>query len=140
MRKLFTHTTEISSREEYDKAMTYMNKLIADATEKGFLSSPNADNEYTREIGRIGRLCADFEDKKISFSHITVRGRSPLVRVLQEEMLRRDLKQKDAARLLGINDAAFSLFMTGKRHLSMASAKKLYEKMRIDPRLILKYA
>jgi plasmid maintenance system antidote protein VapI len=62
------------------------------------------------------------------------------VRVLQEEMYKRDIKQKDIAKLIGINDTTFSLFMTGKRKLSMSSARKLYKKLNIDPKLILEYA
>jgi len=55
-------------------------------------------------------------------------------------MCRRDMRQKEVARLIGVNDAVFSMFMNGKRGLSMASAKKLYRKLAIDPKLILEYA
>ena len=89
MIKILENVTEISSREDYDKAMSCLNTLIAEATEKGLLSSPDANNEHTREIGRIGRLCADFEDKKIAFSHITV-GFTPVV---QKKMLKHDVKK-----------------------------------------------
>jgi antitoxin component HigA of HigAB toxin-antitoxin module len=140
MKKIFENTHELLTREEYDQAMVYANALLAEAGEKGYLDNPEADNEYTREIGRIGGLCADYEDTKIQFKEITVRGRSPLVRVLQEEMYKRDIKQKDIAKLIGINDTAFSLFMNGKRRLSMKSARNLYQKLNIDPKLILEHA
>ena len=29
-----------------------------------------ADNEYTREIGRLGTMCADYESKYIKFEHL----------------------------------------------------------------------
>jgi len=140
MEKKFKNTQELQTIEEYNEAMSYVNDLINEATQKGFLDSPDADNEYVRELGRIGNLCADYEDNKYLFQNITVRGRSPLVRVLQEEMYKRDIKQKEIARMIGINDTVFSLFMNGKRHLSMNSARRLYKKMDIDPRLILEYA
>ena len=104
------------------------------------MSSPDVDNEYVREIGRIGSMCADYEDTKIQCNHITVRGRSPLVRVVQEEMYKRGIKQKEVAKVIGINDTVFSLFMNGKRRLSMPSARKLYKNLNIDPKLILEYA
>jgi plasmid maintenance system antidote protein VapI len=59
---------------------------------------------------------------------------------VQEEMYKRDIKQKEAAKLLGINDTVFNLFMNGKRRLSMTSARKLYKNLDIDPKLILEYA
>jgi antitoxin component HigA of HigAB toxin-antitoxin module len=140
MEKIFENVVELITLEEYDKALAYAKSLINEATANGSLEEQDADNEYTREIGRIGDLCADYEDTKMIFKNITVRGRSPLVRVLQEEMYKRDIKQKDIAKLIGINDTAFSLFMTGKRRLSMKSARNLYHKLNIDPKLILEYA
>ncbi|MDR0834707.1 MAG: hypothetical protein LBN93_11095 [Candidatus Symbiothrix sp.] len=140
MKKIVENRTELITREEYDTALAYVKNLINEAGENGALDEQDADNEYTREISRVGNMCADYEDTKIQFECITVRGRSPLVRVLQEEMYKRDIKQKEIAKLIGINDTAFSLFMTGKRKLSMASAKKLYKKLNIDPKLILEYA
>jgi len=140
MEKKFENISELNNRQEYDEALAYMKSLIVEATKKGLLSSPDANNEYVQEIGRIGNMCADYEDTKIQFNHITVRGRSPLVRVLQEEMYKRDIKQKEVAKLIGINDTVFSLFMNGKRHLSMSSARKLYRNLNIDPKLILEYA
>jgi HTH-type transcriptional regulator/antitoxin HigA len=140
MNKRFENITEIDSRELFDEVSAYCDALIDEATAGGFLDEQGADNEYTREIGRIGNLCAEYEDTKIQFDHITVRGRSPLVRALQEEMFKRDIKQKEIAGLIGINEAAFSLFMNGRRKLSMNSARKLYQNLHIDPKLIIEYA
>jgi len=140
MEKKFENITELNTRREYDEALAYTKSLIVEATQKGFLNLPDAGNEYVHEIGRIGNICADYEDTKMQFNHITVRGRSPLVCVVQEEMHKRDIKQKEAAKLIGINDTVFSLFMNGKRSLSMSSARKLYKNLNIDPKLILEYA
>ncbi len=140
MEKKFENITELTTRQEYDEALAYTKSLIVEASQKGFLNSPDANNEYVREIGRIGGMCADYEDTKIQFNYITVRDRSPLVRVVQEEMYKRDIKQKEAAKLIGISDTVFNLFMNGKRHLSMSSARKLYKNLNIDPKLILEYA
>jgi antitoxin component HigA of HigAB toxin-antitoxin module len=140
MKKIFENVVELTTLQDYEQALTYVKTLINEATINGELAEQGADNEYTREISRVGSLCANYEDTKIQFKNITVRSKSPLVRVLQEEMYKRDIKQKDIAKLIGINDTAFSLFMTGKRQLSMSSARKLYRKLNIDPKLILEYA
>jgi antitoxin component HigA of HigAB toxin-antitoxin module len=140
MDKKFENITEINTRELFDEVSAYCDALIDAATAEGGLDEQGADNEYTREIGRVANLCAKYEDTKMQFDHITVRGRSPLVRALQEEMFKRDIKQKEIARLIGINETAFSLFMNGKRRLSMSSARKLYQKLHIDPKLIIEFA
>jgi predicted XRE-type DNA-binding protein len=140
MVKKFENITDIDSRELFDEVSAYCDALIDEATAGGFLDEQGADNEYTREIGRAGNLCATYEDTKMPFNHITVRGRSPLVRALQAEMFKRDIKQKEIARLIGINEASFSLFMNGKRKLSMSSARKLYQSLQVDPKLIIEYA
>ncbi|MDR2801725.1 MAG: helix-turn-helix domain-containing protein [Prevotellaceae bacterium] len=67
-------------------------------------------------------------------------GDSPLVRIIRQEMQKRHIKQKEMAKLLDFNDSSFSLFMHGKRHLSLEVAKNLYERIGLDPKLILEYA
>jgi len=140
MDKKFENITKIDSRELFGEISAYTDALIDEATANGALDKQEADNEYTREIGRVANLCAEYEDKYLQFKHITVRGRSPLVRALQEEMFKRDMKQKEIDSLIGINETAFSHFMTGKRRLSMNSARKLYQHLHIEPGLILEYA
>lgn len=61
MEKKFENITRIDASELYDEAMAYVDTLINEATANGSLSEPDADNEYTREIGRIGGMCADHE-------------------------------------------------------------------------------
>ena len=53
--------------------MAYVMQLINEATANGALSNPEADNGYIREIGRVGHLCAVYEDTKIEFKNIKVR-------------------------------------------------------------------
>ncbi len=137
MKQIFQEV--IKTQSEYDKAMAYVNALIDEATEKGVLE-PDADNKYTQEIGRVGSLCADFERNKMTFKRLAPRTYSPLVQVMREEMFKRDIKQNELAHILGINTTSLSLFISGKRHLSLASAKKLYTELNIDPHLILEYA
>jgi antitoxin component HigA of HigAB toxin-antitoxin module len=140
MIKKFENITTIDGRALFDEVSAYCDALIDEATAGGFLNEQGTENEYTREIGRVANMCAKYEDTTMPFDHITVRGRSPLIRALQAEMFKRDIKQKEIARLIGVNEASFSLFMNGKRKLSMSSARKLYQELHVDPKLIIEYA
>jgi antitoxin component HigA of HigAB toxin-antitoxin module len=140
MEKIFENTKELTTREDYDKAMSYVKKLINEATANGALSDPEADNEYIREIGRIGNLCAVYEDTKIEFQHLTVRKKSPLIRSIEDEMYSRNIKQKELSDMLGINEPTLSQIMRQKRPISMRMAKKFHKSLNIDPKLIIDYA
>ena len=138
MKKDFENITSIEDRETFDKARTYVNALIDEATENGSLADQYADNEYTREIGRVGIMCADYENKYIEFEFLKVK--SPLIVSIETEMDKRQLKQRQTAELLDIKESTFSQILTGKRHVSMRLAKRLYEVLNIDPSVIIKFA
>jgi hypothetical protein len=79
MVKKFENITAIDSRELFDEVSAYCDALIDEATANGYLSEQGANNEYTHEIGRAGNLCAEYEDTKMQFDHITVSGRFRLI-------------------------------------------------------------
>jgi len=79
MQKIFENVSELTTRKDYDIALAYVKNLITEASLNGALAVPEADNDYVREIGRIGHLCAAYEDTYIDFEHLTVRKRSPQV-------------------------------------------------------------
>lgn len=56
---------KFTTKVEYEAARIRMEKLIAEATEKGMLE-PEMDNEYTREIGSLGKLMAAYEDEYLN--------------------------------------------------------------------------
>lgn len=56
---------KFTTKVEYEAARVRMEKLIAEATEKGLLE-PEMDNEYTREIGSLGKLMAAYEDEYLN--------------------------------------------------------------------------
>ncbi|MDR2358865.1 MAG: helix-turn-helix domain-containing protein [Prevotellaceae bacterium] len=86
------------------------------------------------------RACAGCEDAKKTSKRLAARNSSPLVRIIRQEILKRNIRQKDMAKILNVDDSSFSLFMHGKRHLSLEAAKNLHVQLKIDPKLILKYA
>lgn len=138
MEKKFENISHINTSELYNAAMAYVDSLINEATAKGYLSELDADNVYTSEIGRIGSMCADYET--LHYKPETLKFKSPLIASIEKELEKRSLKQRQAAEFLDIKESTFSQIMTGKRPVSMRMAKRLYEKLNIDPALILKFA
>ena len=138
MVKQFENITVIDNRELYDKVSSYGDALIDEATANGALEEQGADNEYTREIGRVGNMCADYESTYMTFKYL--KFKSPLVRDIEKELANRSLKQREAAEMLNIKESTFSQIIRGKRPVSMQMAKRLYKVFNIDPKIILEYA
>jgi len=63
MVKIFENVTRLITRNEYDKLRFHIEMLIKEATEGGYFSDPEGDNEYIRELGRLGKLSALYEDE-----------------------------------------------------------------------------
>jgi HTH-type transcriptional regulator/antitoxin HigA len=130
---------KVKTEEQYEAVRVRVDELIREASEKGMLES-EYDNEYTREIGRLSYLGAIYENEYMKFEHIKVRGKSPLIKQIEDEMYSRNIKQKELAEMLGINEPALSQIIRGKRSISMRTAKKLHKSLHIDPKLIIDYA
>lgn len=56
---------------------------------------------------------------------------------MEDYFYSRNLKRKDAAELLGVNESVFSQIMNGKRKISVSLAKKLYTDLNINADLII---
>lgn len=138
MKKQFENISSIEDQKTYKQASEYLNVLINDATSLGMLCEPEVSNEYTMEIGRMARMCGLYENKYVEFKNIRVK--SPLVIAIEEEMHKRNLKQRQAARMLGINESVLSQILSGKRPISMKIAKHLFSDFGIDASLIIMYA
>ncbi len=138
MEKKFIDITEIHTLELFNQVSEYTDALIDEATENGALVDPVADNEYSPEIGRLGRMCADYESLYMKFEHL--KFKSPLLLSIENEMAKRNIKQRQTAALLDVKESTFSQIMTGKRPVSMRLAKRLYKELNIDPGLIIEFS
>ncbi len=138
MEKKFIDITEIHTLELFKQVSEYTDALISEATANGSLAEQGTNNEYTREIGRVARMCADYESMYMKFEHL--KFKSPLLVSIENEMEKRHLKQRQAAILLNVKESTFSQIMTGKRPVSMRMAKRLYKELNIDPGLILEFS
>jgi HTH-type transcriptional regulator/antitoxin HigA len=140
MEKIFENVSELTTLEDYETVLSHVKGLIREATDNGALDEPESDNEYIREIGRLSHLGAKYEDEQMQFKHLKVRRKSPLIRSIEDEMYSRNIKQKELADMLGVNEPTLSQIMRQKRSISMRMAKKLHKSLNIDPQLIIDYA
>ena len=130
-------TTKLTTREQFDEVKNQVEQLIAEATAKGLLE-PDMDNSYTREIARLSQVMAAYEDEYLNI--LPLREKTPLIRSIEDYFYAHNLRQKEGAKLLGINESQFSQIMSGRRKISMSLAKRLHSKMGIDANLILTFA
>ena len=124
----------IKTREQYDEVRTRVEKLIKEATQKGMLE-PGMDNEYIREIGRLAKLSAEYEDNYLNI--MPLRVKNPLIQAIKNYFYSKNMKRKEAAQVLGLNESVFSQIMNGKRKISTTLAKKLYTELNINADIIL---
>lgn len=128
---------KLTTRKQYDDTKARVEQLIAEATEKGMLE-PEMDNEYTREISELSKQMAAYEDEFLDI--LPLREKSPLILSIEQYFYTHGLRQKDGARLLGVNESHFSQIMSGRRRISMSFAKRLHTQLGIDANLILEFA
>lgn len=128
---------KLTTRQQYDETKARVEQLIVEATTKGMLE-PDMDNAYTQEIGELSKLMAAFEDEFLNI--LPLRQKSPLLVSIEDYFYAHGMKQKEGAKLLGVNESQFSQIMSGRRKISMTLAKRLHRKMGIDANLILEYA
>ena len=128
---------KLTTRKQYDETKARVEQLIAEATQKGLLE-PDMDNLYTQEITLLSKQMADYEDDYLNI--VPLRQKSPLIACIEDYFYAHGMKQKDGAKLLGVNETQFSQIMSGRRRISMPFAKRLRAKMGIDANLILDYA
>ena len=128
---------KLTTRQEYDETKAIVEALIAEATEKGMLE-PEMDNEYTRQISELSKLMASYEDEYMDI--LPLREKTPLIRSIEDYFYAHNMKQKEGAKLLGINESVFSQILIGKRRITMPIAKRLHSKLGINADMILEYS
>ena len=136
MKKILEGVTRITTPIEFDLLMNHVETLIREATEGGFFSDPDESNEYTKEIARLGKIGARYEDE---FLRLSI-NRNPLISEIEQALQYRGLTQKKAAELMGVTEPAFSNVIRGKKRISMRMAKRLFSELHIDPQTIIQYS
>jgi HTH-type transcriptional regulator / antitoxin HigA len=113
--------------KEYRIANKRMEQLLTLLTDKGKLTKHQQD-----ELDRVSELVALYEEDHYPFKPET------LIEMIELRMYQRKLKQKDLAKLLGTTPSRVSEFLNGKRDLTIDMARGLYQKLNVDPNLILR--
>jgi len=116
----------IKSKTDYIKATKRIEELLKMV---GNETSPKDKNFI--ELDKLSEMVADYEDKHYSMTP------QNLTEMIELRMYQLGLKQKDLARLLGVNTARISEYLNGKRKLNLEVAKALHQKLNIDAELIL---
>jgi len=124
----------IKTEKEYRSLCAAMDILIEKGTKLGDMELLTADekNEYIR----LSAIVRQWEKVHYPFP-IPI---NPLIAQIQERMAERNLKQRDTARLLGIDEARMSEILRGKKPIGMRLAKSLRKCLQIDADIILDFA
>ncbi len=124
----------IKTEQEYREINKQLDAIIAKGTQLGDMEllSQEDKNEYIR----LSSLIRKWEKDNYPFPIAP----NPLLAEIQLQMASKQLKQKEAATLLGIDESRMSEIMRGKRHISMPLAKRIMEKLNIPADMIITYA
>jgi len=124
----------IKTEKEYRRICAAMDLLIDKGTGLGGLELlTDADkNEYVR----LSAMVRTWE--KANYPHPI--PANPLIARIQQRMAEQNLKQKDTAILLGIDEARMSEILRGKRAISMRLAKSLRKNLHIEADMLLDFA
>jgi len=68
MKKIFNETDRITTISEFEFLKSKIDDLIDEATEKGYLSTQGANNPYTKEIARLAKIGARYEDEFLNLT------------------------------------------------------------------------
>ena len=127
MQNLFKMTsTKIASEAEYNKALERIEVLLKEVG-----NNTSVHNPKFMELDKLSDLVADYEELHFPIPLPT------LQEVIELRMFERKLTQKSLADLLGTSAARISEYLKGKREITLKVAKALYQKLDIDPEIIL---
>lgn len=111
---------------EYRNANKRMEELLKILTEKGKLTK-----RQQQELDNVSEIVVQYEEQNYPFQPET------LTEMIELRMYQRKLKQKDLAKILGTTPSRISELLNGKRDLTIEMARGLYQKLNVDPSLIL---
>lgn len=130
-------TSPLKTEAEYKQVMAEIEMFLQKATHnEGFTSLSPEETERLRNLS----LQAEAYEDAIPIMPLQIPTPQTLSDMLSLKMFQLKLKQKDLAALLDITPTRLSEVMTGKRKVNMDLAKRLYQKLAIDPAFILEHA
>ncbi|WP_028523628.1 helix-turn-helix domain-containing protein [Runella limosa] len=130
-------TPLLKTEAEYKQVMAEIETFLQKATHNGGFTSLSP--EETERLRNLSLQAEAYEDA-IPIMPLQIPTPQTLSDMLSLKMFQLKLKQKDLAALLDITPTRLSEVMTGKRKVNMDLAKRLYQKLAIDPAFILEHA
>lgn len=127
----------ISTNSEYTQVMAQIETFLQKATQNGGFQSLNT-HEFI-ELQALSLAAEHYEDNVLKLMPLS-RKPDSLIDMLHLKMFEFKFKQRDLAKALDISPTRLSEVMNGKRKVNMDLAKKLYQKLNIDPKFILENA
>jgi HTH-type transcriptional regulator / antitoxin HigA len=119
----------IDNQSQYEAAMAEIEVFLAKGS--AALTEPEL-----AELQRLSMLVEKYEDVHYPMPVEP----ATLPDMIRLRMFQENLKQKEAAQLLGVTETRLSEVLNGKRRVNMDLAKRLNEKLRIRAEFILQTA
>lgn len=122
----------LSSREDYNKVMKDVEKLLQKSTKLGGFE--HLSKEDAAKLAELSLMAEQYED---SIPLMPIKSPNSISEMIRFKMYERNLKQKQLANILEISESYISGLLSGKRKISIELAKKLHLKLGIDAHFIL---
>lgn len=123
---------EITCEKEYKDALNALEKITKRGTDLG-----DMDLLHEKEKSEYSRLASMiYEWEKVNYP-LPVGVSPAIIAMVKERISELNLKQRDAASLLGISEARMSDLLKGKRGINIRLAKKLRDGLGIPANFIL---
>ncbi len=127
MQNMFNmQTNRINSEIEYNEAINRIEELLI----KVGNNTPSRDPKFI-ELAKLSDLVAEYEEINFPVPKPT------LQEVIELRMFERKLNQNSLAILLGTSPSRISEYLKNKREITLSIARALYQKLNIDPEIIL---
>jgi HTH-type transcriptional regulator/antitoxin HigA len=126
---------KIKNDEEFSHVMAKIETILGKAT--GLGGFEHLDVQHREELRRLSLLAEAWEDQ---IQLMPIRKPANLIEMIRLCMYERRLNQQDMANLLEISPTRLSEVLQGKRKVNMDLAKRLYQRLNIDPAFILESA
>ncbi|MDE6410160.1 MAG: helix-turn-helix domain-containing protein [Muribaculaceae bacterium] len=118
--------TKIENELQYQITLKRVEELMLNLPE----DTPAEDPRMV-ELTLLGNLVADYDEE-----HYPI-GKPSLISVIKLRMYEMGLNQASLSKLLGINPARISEFLSGSREPTLPQARSISQKLNIDPAIVL---
>ena len=117
---------ELTNEMQYERIMERIEELLEFVGD----DTPRYDKDMV-ELEVLSLLVAEYEEKYYPIEPPT------LIEMVQERMSEMKLSQKEVAELLEVSPPRISEYLNGKSEPTLKVARRMYQKLDIDPEILL---